>query len=175
MSVYVLIKFVWSPCFDFTAHVYFSYLAIFHRCSFSASMPSRGPGLMSVSVRPMQVVFSMSWTVLVFASYQDNSYFFTDRGWMHIEWWGCKMCLILDWLLHGCLYTVARGQHAYHKTCLRLSVSKDMVMPESGETQQSVCEAVGGATEADMYVSDQDDLRLLLQVMSSKTHYELIF
>ena len=39
-----------------------------------------------------------------------------------------------------------------------------MVVPESGETQQSVCEAAGGPTETNMYVSDQEDLRLLLQV-----------
>lgn len=39
-----------------------------------------------------------------------------------------------------------------------------MAVPESGETQQSLCEAAGGLTEADMYVPDQEDLRLLLQV-----------
>lgn len=39
-----------------------------------------------------------------------------------------------------------------------------MVVPELGETQQPVCEAVGGPTEADMRLSDQEDLRLLLQV-----------
>lgn len=43
-------------------------------------------------------------------------------------------------------------------------VCEDMVVPEFGETQQSVCEAVGWPTEADMYVSDQEALRLLLQV-----------
>lgn len=45
-----------------------------------------------------------------------------------------------------------------------------MVMPEPGETQQSVCEAAGGPTdkhETNMYVSDQADLRLLLQVQYS--------
>lgn len=49
-----------------------------------------------------------------------------------------------------------------------LRVRKDMVMPEPGETQQSVCEAVGGPTETNMYVSDQADLRLLLQVQYSE-------
>jgi len=39
-----------------------------------------------------------------------------------------------------------------------------MVVPEPGETQQSVCETVGGPTKTDMYISDQEDLRLLLQV-----------
>lgn len=43
-----------------------------------------------------------------------------------------------------------------------------MAVPEPGETQQSVCEAVGWPTEADMYVSDQEDLRLLLQVQTLK-------
>lgn len=43
-----------------------------------------------------------------------------------------------------------------------------MVVPEPGETQQSVCEAFGGPTETDMYVSDQEDLRLLLQVQYFK-------
>ena len=37
-------------------------------------------------------------------------------------------------------------------------------MPELGETQQSVCEAIGGPPEANLYVSDQKDLGLLLQV-----------
>lgn len=49
-------------------------------------------------------------------------------------------------------------------TFFLLCVDKDMAVPESGETQQSLCEAVGGRTEADMYVPDQEDLRLLLQV-----------
>lgn len=40
----------------------------------------------------------------------------------------------------------------------------DMVMPESGETQQSLCEAVGWSTERDLYVPDQEALGLLLQV-----------
>lgn len=48
--------------------------------------------------------------------------------------------------------------------CVYLCVPKDMVVPEPGETQQSVCEAVGGPSETDMFVSDQEDLRLLLQV-----------
>lgn len=39
-----------------------------------------------------------------------------------------------------------------------------MAVPEPGETQQSVCEAVDGPTETNMYVSNQEDLRLLLQV-----------
>lgn len=52
--------------------------------------------------------------------------------------------------------------------CVCLCVYKDMVVPEPGETQQSVCEAVGGPTETDMYVSDQEDLRLLLQVQYLK-------
>lgn len=44
-----------------------------------------------------------------------------------------------------------------------------MVVPESGETQQSVCEAAGGPTETDMHVSDQEDLGLLLQVKKGTT------
>ncbi len=56
-----------------------------------------------------------------------------------------------------------------HRTnCVYLCVHKDMVVPEPGETQQSVCEAFGGPTETDMYVSDQEDLRLLLQVQYFK-------
>lgn len=57
-------------------------------------------------------------------------------------------------------------------------VCEDMVVPEFGETQQSVCEAVDWPAEADMYISDQEDLRLLLQVQylkMDKTDDELIF
>lgn len=54
-------------------------------------------------------------------------------------------------------------------------VYKDMAVPEPGETQQSVCEAVGGPTEADMHVSDQEDIRLLLQVQTMKTNNKLTF
>lgn len=43
-----------------------------------------------------------------------------------------------------------------------------MVVPEPGETQQSVCEAVGGPTETNLHVSDQEDLGLLLQVQYCK-------
>lgn len=39
-----------------------------------------------------------------------------------------------------------------------------MDVSELGETQRSVCEAVGGSREADVYVSDQEDPWLLLQV-----------
>lgn len=35
-----------------------------------------------------------------------------------------------------------------------LCVYKDMVVPEPGEAQQSVCEAVGGSRAADVCVSD---------------------
>lgn len=52
-------------------------------------------------------------------------------------------------------------------------VYKDMAVPEPGETQQSVCEAVGGLTEADLHVSDQEDIRLLLQVHTLKTNDKL--
>lgn len=45
-----------------------------------------------------------------------------------------------------------------------LCVHLDMVVPELGETQQSVCEAVDWPAETNMYVSDQEDLGLLLQV-----------
>lgn len=39
-----------------------------------------------------------------------------------------------------------------------------MVMPEPGETQQSVCEAVEQSPEADMCISDQKNPGILLQV-----------
>lgn len=45
-----------------------------------------------------------------------------------------------------------------------MCVDKDMAVPEPGEAQRPVCEAVGRPTEEDMCVSDQEDLRLLLQV-----------
>lgn len=40
---------------------------------------------MSVSVRHREEELNMSWMVLVSASYQDNSYFSTDRVWIHID------------------------------------------------------------------------------------------
>lgn len=42
----------------------------------------------------------------------------------------------------------------YNPKPCHFCVYEDMVVPESGETQQSVCEAAGGPTEADVYVSD---------------------
>lgn len=50
-----------------------------------------------------------------------------------------------------------------------------MVVPEPGETQQSVCEAAGGPTETNMYVSDQENPRLLLQVQLLKKIIEFTF
>lgn len=64
---------------------------------------------------------------------------------------------------------------AYLTYCVCLFVYKDMAVPEPGETQQSVCEAVGGPTEADMHVSDQEDIRLLLQVQTLKTINRLAY
>lgn len=54
--------------------------------------------------------------------------------------------------------------HIYHFV---LCVCTDMVVPEPGETQQSVCEAAHRPKERYMYVSNQEDLRLLLQVQYS--------
>lgn len=70
------------------------------------------------------------------------------------------------WLFHRRYYSQRPNIHLTN--CVYLFVHKDMVVPEPGETQQSVCEAVGGPTETDMYVSDQEDLRLLLQVQYLK-------
>ena len=50
-----------------------------------------------------------------------------------------------------------------------LCISIDMVVPEPGEAPQSVCKASGGPTKRNMYISDQEDLRLLLQVQYLKT------
>lgn len=50
-----------------------------------------------------------------------------------------------------------------------LCIPIDMVVPEPGEAQQSVCKAFGGPTKTNMYFSDQEDLRLLLQVQYLKT------
>ncbi len=52
--------------------------------------------------------------------------------------------------------------------CPFLCLLKDMVVSEPGETQQSVCEAVNRPAETNMYVSDQEDLGLLLQVQYLK-------
>lgn len=54
-----------------------------------------------------------------------------------------------------------------------------MVMPEPGEAQQSVCEAVSWAAETNVYVSDQKNLGLLLQVwffnwILALTHSQLL-
>lgn len=54
---------------------------------------------------------------------------------------------------------------AKYQNCVYLCVDKDMAVPEPGEAQRPVCEAVGWPTEEDMRVSDQEDLRLLLQVL----------
>lgn len=43
-----------------------------------------------------------------------------------------------------------------------------MVESEPGETQQSVCLIVVESSETDVYISDQEDLGLLLQVLSIK-------
>lgn len=61
--------------------------AIFELWTFPSSMPFRGRGLMSVSTRLRPGGLRMFWMVPVSASCQDNSYFFTDRVWMHIDWW----------------------------------------------------------------------------------------
>lgn len=60
----------------------------------SSSMPPREPSLMSVSARLWQGEFNTRWMVLASAFYQDNSYFSTDRVWMHIDWWEFDMTSI---------------------------------------------------------------------------------
>lgn len=50
------------------------------------SMPFRGLSLMSLSVSHRQRERSTSWLPLLYASYQDDLYFSTDRVWMHIDW-----------------------------------------------------------------------------------------
>lgn len=56
-----------------------------------------------------------------------------------------------------------------------LFVQKDMVVPEFGEIQQPICEAFGGPTATNMSVSDQEDLRLLLQVQSWNNNNDSTF
>lgn len=52
----------------------------------------------------------------------------------------------------------------YKLCCAFLCFSLDMAVPEPGEIEQSVCEAVGRPSETNMCFPDKEDLGLLLQV-----------
>lgn len=52
--------------------------------------------------------------------------------------------------------------------CVFLCFYLDMAVPEPGEIEQSVCEAVGRPSETNLYFSDKEDLGLLLQVKYEK-------
>lgn len=79
---------------------------------------------------------------------------------MYIDWWEEQyFCfLFYTWV------TNVQWGHLNIVLCISLFFFSDMAVPEPGEIEQSVCEAVGRTSETNLYFSDKEDLGLLLQV-----------
>lgn len=124
----------------------FTYSSHLWTCHSIFSMPPREPVSTSVSALWWQGEPRMSWMDLVFVFCQDNSYFSTDRMLMYIDWWECNT--FWTHFAHWSIGTLS--EFCFVFLCLLL----DMAVPEPGETQQSVCEAVGRPSETNLYFSD---------------------